>query len=187
MRCTFLGKKGTWREIANSANTTIGKDAGEKEPSESWKKRMLLCEHSPIRQLIIKAKWYELKYWVSVHFVRHWLGITHWVSTQRPDRQLGKVINRDYESQSAFVQHEIEVNAQAMINISRKRLCNMASPETREAWKAFIKTVEIWEPVLYSICVPDCIYRGYCYEYRSCGYSETQEYADALLKYRRIP
>jgi hypothetical protein len=31
MRCEFLGKKGTWREVANSANTTIGLEAGDKK------------------------------------------------------------------------------------------------------------------------------------------------------------
>lgn len=63
----FLGAKGTWREVANSANTTINKEAGIKEPSSLWKRRMLLCEHSPIRQMIVKWKWYDLKYWISVH------------------------------------------------------------------------------------------------------------------------
>ena len=86
MRCEFLGKKGTWREVANSANSTIGRDAGDKEPSSDWRRRMLLAEHSPIRQIWIKAKWYDLKYWVSVHLVRLWLGIVHWVRSQRPYR-----------------------------------------------------------------------------------------------------
>ena len=71
MKAIYLGTKGTWREVADSANTTIHKEAGLKEPSSQWKRRMLMCEHSPIRQLMIKCKWYELKSWVSVHFVRH--------------------------------------------------------------------------------------------------------------------
>ena len=67
MRVKLLDIKGTWRSIADSARTTIGMDAGKKEPSSNWKRRMLLAEHSPIRKLIISWKWYDLLSWVSVH------------------------------------------------------------------------------------------------------------------------
>jgi hypothetical protein len=181
MYVNFLGVKGTWREIANSARTTIGLDSGDKELSSEWKRRMLLCEHSPIRQLIIKWKWIDLKSWVSVHLVRHWLGIIHWVRTQRTDRTN---INRDELLQSNFVEHECESNAQSIINISRKRLCNQASKETREAWKTFIESFKNKEPELYRCCVPDCIYRGWCYEYISCRFHKTGEFQKQLKHYR---
>lgn len=177
----FIKRKGNWREVANSANTTIHKEKGLKEPSETWKRRMLLCEHSPIRQISIKAKWHELKYWVSVHLVRHKFGIEHWVRTQRSDRTN---IDRDNLLQSNLVEHEIEANAQAIINISRKRLCNCAAKETREAWIEFLDSFKDIEPELYSVCVPDCIYRGHCYEFKSCGYHKKIEFIDDLLKYR---
>jgi hypothetical protein len=181
MHAEFLKIKGSWREIADSANTTINKEAGLKEPSSNWKKRMLLCEHSPIRQLIIKCKWYQIKYWVSVHFVRHKFGIEHWVRTQRTDRTN---IDRNELLQGSFVEHEIEANAQAMINISRKRLCNQASPETREAWMAVLDKIREEQPELYSVCVPDCIYRGWCYEFKSCGYHNSIAFREKLLNYR---
>ena len=181
MRCKFLGTKGTWREVANSARVTIGKEDGEGEPSSHWKKRMLLAEHSPIRQIIIKARWTDLKYWVSVHLVRHWLGIVHWVRTQRTDRT---GVDRNGIEQGALVEHEIEANAQAIINISRKRLCTNASPETREAWTAFLNSFAVKQPELLDVCVPDCIYRGYCYEYVSCGLINTEEYQQWLKEYR---
>jgi hypothetical protein len=181
VRVEFLGSKGTWREVANSANTTINKEAGTKEPSGQWKRRMLLCEHSPIRQIIIKCKWYDLKSWVSVHFVRHKFGIEHWVRTQRTDRTN---INRDELPQGNLVEHEIEANVQSIINISRKRLCNQASKETREAWKAVLESLKEDQPELYSVCVPDCIYRGWCYEYKSCGYHKTAEFQERLNEYR---
>lgn len=183
MKINLLGIKGTWREIANAANTTINKEAGENEPSSHWKKRMLLCEHSPIRQLSIKAKWYDLMYWVSVHLVRHKIGIEHWVRSQRPDR-MGIILNRNNESQSALIEHEIEANAQAIINISRKRLCKMAMPETREAWVEFLMSFKDRESELYEACVPNCIYQGYCYEFRSCGYHKTDSFQKELLSRR---
>ena len=32
--------------------------------------------------------------------------------------------------------------------------------------------------------MPECIYRGFCPEFRSCGYVDTPEYKEALEKYR---
>jgi len=181
MFAKLLGIKGTWREVADSANTTVHLEAGEREPSSSWKRRMLLCEHSPIRQYIIKCKWYKLKSWVSVHFVRHKIGIEHWVRTQRADRTK---VDRDNLSQDALIEHEFEANAQAFINISRKRLCNLASLETREAWQTVLEQIEESEPELYSVCVADCIYRGWCYEFKSCGFHKTEEFQKKLIDYR---
>lgn len=181
MNVEFLGSKGTWREVANSANTTIHKEAGVKELSSQWKRRMLLCEHSPIRQILVKCKWYELKSWISVHFVRHKFGIEHWVRTQRTDRTN---VNRDELTQGNVVEHEFEANAQAIINISRKRLCSQASKETREAWQAVLESIKDGQPELYSVCVPDCIYRGWCYEFKSCGYHKTQQFNIRLNEYR---
>lgn len=182
MKVKFKKVKGNWRDIADSANTTIHLLEGTKEPSSIWKKRMLLCEHSPIRQLSIKSKWYDLPYWVSTHIVRHWLGILHWVRTQRTDRT---GVDRNESPQGNFVEHEIEANAQAIINISRRRLCNGASKETKEAWQLFLESFKDKEPELYSICVPDCLYRGWCYEFKSCGYHKSEDFQQRLEEYRR--
>jgi len=181
MKVKFLGTRGSWKDVVNSARTTINMEHGEKEPSSSWKRRMLLAEHSPIRQLTIKWKWFDLKYWVSTHFVRHWLGIVHYVRTQRTDRT---GIERDDLGQGSLVEHEAVANAQAIINISRKRLCNCASVETRQAWEEVLLSIRDKEPELYSACVPDCIYRGHCYEHKSCGYYRTHEYQKELKAYR---
>jgi len=181
MRVEFLGVKGTWRDVADSANTTIHRDAGTSEPSSRWKRRMLLCEHSPIRQMFIRAKWYDLKYWVSVHFVRHKIGIEHWVRTQRTDRT-GE--DRDNLPQGSGVEHEILATFQAVITISRKRLCTQASRETRAAWQMMLDSFRDSEPELYRSCVPDCVYRGWCYEFKSCGFHTTEEFARRLAAYR---
>jgi hypothetical protein len=182
MYCKLISTSNNWHEIKNAAMTTIGKDEG-KYPSSEWKRKALLSEHSMIRKLRISAKWYDLKYYVSVHLVRHKFGIEHFVKTQRTDRT---GINRDELLQSAFVEHEIEANAQAIINISRKRLCNMASTETREAWMAFLRTFKDIEPELFSVCKPECIYKGWCPEFKSCGYNTTYSFEDKLNEYRGI-
>lgn len=183
MKCNLIGIKGTWKDVLNSARTTVNKDEIEREPSSTWKKSILLAEHSPIRQLIIKAKWTNIKYWVSVHLVRHWLGIVHWVRSQRDDRT---GVDRDSKRQDEEIEHEIEVNAQAIINISRKRLCSLAHPDTRAAWQMFLDSFKDSQPELYSSCVSECIYRGFCPEMKSCGFTVNNKdlYEFYLKEYR---
>lgn len=182
MQLKFLKTIGSWRAVADSARTTVGKEEGLKEPSSLWKKRMLLAEHSPIRQLVFRWKWAGILSWVSVHITRHKIGIDHFVTTQRSDRT-GK--DRNKTPQGTPVNHECLGNAQAIINISRRRLCQQASKETQEAWKAFIEDLRDTDPELASVCVPDCTYRGYCYEMSSCGYHNTKAYAEQLKEYRK--
>lgn len=159
-----------WDSVKEAARTTINKDGSGKEPSDEWKKKILIAEHSPIRLFTVGWKWKDLKSWVSVHFVRHHEGINHFVSTQRTDRT---GVNRDDLPQSSLVTHQCNANAQALINISRKRLCNQASKETREAWRELIDSVKEYEPILTSVCVPECVYRGGCTErFNPCGFWE---------------
>lgn len=174
-----------WQEVKDSCMTTINKAYG-KYPNNSWKKNILLCEHSPIRRIKIYWKWIGLKYWVSVHFVRHKHGIEHWVSTQRPDKTDSQDKDRDKFLQGALVNHACEANAQALINISRKRLCGCASAQTQLAWKAVKEKIAELEPELASCMVRECIYRGFCPELHSCGYCDTQEYEKELKGYREV-
>ncbi len=183
MRIDYIEIKATWREVADAARTTVGMEKGRGEPGIKWRHKMLLCEHSPIRQLIVKWKWVDLQYWVSVHFVRHKIGIEHFVSTQRSDRT---GVNRDELPQSQLVTHECIANAQAIINISRKRLCAQASRETNKAWKLLLDAVNKELPELYNVCVPECIYRGFCPELNSCGWAATDAFAEKLKQYREI-
>lgn len=83
--------------------------------------------------------------------------------------------------------HACEANAQALINISRKRLCSCASPETpetREAWQKVKDEVAKCEPELASCMVRECIYRGFCPEMFGCGYDKTEVFKQELEEYR---
>lgn len=171
-----------WPKVKRAARTTISKDGEGAYPSDKWKKTILLAEHSPIRKIRFSWKWKDLKSWVSVHFVRHKIGIEHWVTTQRSDRT---GVNRDLSPQNAPVSHECEANAQTLIFISRRRLCRQASPETRNAWQEVKDEVQKVDPVLASVMVPECVYRGFCPEFKSCGYVETEAYRKALEEYRK--
>lgn len=169
-----------WQDVKDATMNTIGKSTGA-YPDSAWKKQLLLSEHSPIRIIKFNWRWSDLKSWVSVHFTRHKFGIDHFVVTQRSDRT-GK--NRDEAPQGALVRHQVEANAQAIINVSRKRLCACASKETREAWLQFKGKVADVEPELASVMVPECIYRGFCPEMFSCGYADSAKYRQELLRYR---
>lgn len=173
-----------WPKVKRSARTTIHREGEGQYPSDKWKKTMLHAEHSPIRKIKFSWKWKGLKSWVSVHLVRHWLGIIHFVSTQRVDRT---GVDRDKSPQDTPVDHECEANAQALINISRRRLCSQASKETREAWQEVKAEVSKYDPILASVMVPECIYRGFCPEDEdhSCHYVDTEAYRIALAEYRK--
>jgi len=177
----FFKVIGTWRNVADAARTTIRMPEGTKEPSPKWKKTILLAEHSPIRKLVFSWKWINLPYWVSVHFVRHKFGIEHFVSTQRTDRT---GTDRTGARQDAPVEHECFANAQAVMFISRRRLCSQASPETRAAWRLVVDEIGKVEPELASACVPECVYRGFCPEFKSCGFVDTEEYRRQVEAYR---
>jgi len=182
VKISWLRIKGDWQEVKDSAMTTIGKDAGT-TPTSEWKRRMLLCEHSPIRKLIVKWKWNDLSWWVQTHMTRHHVGVEWHVSTSRTDRT---GVDRDrVGSQANLISVEGEANAQAIINISRKRLCFQASKETRSAWIEFLNKLRYIEPELFRASVPDCVYRGHCYEYKSCGYYKTPDFENDLEVYRR--
>jgi hypothetical protein len=116
---------------------------------------------------------------VQTHFTRHKVGVEWWTSTSREDRTGNK-----RGSQTDPITLEGSANQQAIINISRKRLCANTSPETREAWIYFLDEIKPNHHELVQCCVPDCIYRGWCYEMVSCGYYRTNEFQSALALYR---
>lgn len=180
MKLLWFEHEDNWQSVKNATMNTIGKETGV-YPNSKWRLKLIRSEHSPIRKLKFSWRW-ELPYWISVHFCRHKIGIEHWVKTQRTDRT---GIDRSELPQGALVTHECEADAQALINISRKRLCNCASPETRQAWQLVKDEVAKVEPELAHCMVRECVYRnGYCPEMFSCGYNKTEAFKKELEEYR---
>lgn len=181
MEIDIFEHEDNWQGIKDATMNTIGKTTG-KYPDSEWKRKLIMAEHSPIRRLKFYWRWKNIKYWVSVHLVRHKFGIEHWVTTQRTDRT---GIDRDELPQGAEVNHAAEADAQAMINISRKRLCNCAATKTRNAWQKVKDNVEKVEPELASCMVRECVYRGFCPEMYPCGFSKTDAFKKELAEYRK--
>ena len=145
---------------------TIGKKT-TKTPTEEWLKKLIRAEHSPIRELHFGLR-LHVPYWVSTHFVRHHIGINHYVQTQRNDRQ--KNYDRTEAPQGSFVDHIISVNAQELIFMAHKRLCVQASPETRKAMQLICDEVVKVAPYMEEFLVPICQYKGgICDEMFPCG------------------
>ena len=183
-KVTDLTQVTTWKRALNAARRTIGKNKLEKNPSKSWEAKILLAEHSPIRLVEYDWTWQDIMQCVTTHIVRHHEGCEKFVHSQRGDRRKLSV-PRNELPQGELNDMDMTANAQAIINISRKRLCSCASKETREAWKQVIDEIRKIDPVLADKCVPECIYRGFCPEWMSsCGYSKTEKYKEDLKKYR---
>lgn len=177
-----------WIRVVNAARRTVGKKPIDHEPSDKFKRKILLAEHSPIRLLEYDFTWEDIRMWVTTHLVRHHEGCEKFVHTQRTDRNEAlKALDRDNLPQGLLNDMDMTCNAQAFINISRVRLCQKASKETREAWKLVIEYLKEVDPILAEKCVPNCLYRGFCPETEDCcGYCNTEKYKKDLIKYRSI-
>ena len=166
-----------WMKIKSGCMTTISKDAGSKEPSQEWKRKLLLCEHSPIRRGEVSWKWEAIPYAISTHFARHHEGCEKFIATEREDRTN---VPREERSQMNPVMMEMDANIQALINISAKRLCTSADPTTRKYWKAVLEAIREYDEDIYWACVPQCVRCGGCPEYTNCGFYEKLMEAESM-------
>ena len=165
MKTEILKVKGDWEEVVNDCRATVGKEALGKEPSQKFKRSILISEHSPIRDIQIKWRWRNIKSWVATHWVRHkW---ECFVRTQRTDRT---GIDRDDLPQAAPVDFTGDANVQALIDTMRKRLCRQASIDTRHYAEDLKYAIYDWEPEISDVLVPSCVYRCGCPELSPCGY-----------------
>ena len=165
--------KGDWQEVVNDCRSTVGKEELGKEPSDKFKLAILISEHSPIRDLRFRWKWYNIKSWIATHWSRHkW---ECFVETQRSDRT---GVDRDNSQQGALVSFTGEANTQRLIDTMRKRLCYCAHRETVEYAKDLRRDIAKIEPNVAKVLVPNCVYRGGCPEMKSCG-----KYQRLVLKY----
>lgn len=149
---------------------TVGKTSTTL-PTEEWKHKLIMSEHSPIRTLNFVIK-ITVPYWVSVHYVRHKYGVEHFVSTQRNDRQDN--YDRNETPQGQMVTHIMYVNAQELMFMARRRKCFQASPETREVMDETCRQIEEKCSYMIGALEPMCYYRGgRCTEFFPCGYNKT--------------
>lgn len=165
MKTKILKVLGTWQDVADDCRSTVGKESLGLEPSAEFKRKILIAEHSPIRNISIKWKWDNIPSWVATHWSRHkW---ECFIQSQRSDRT---GVDRNKLPQDAPVTFAGIANAQHLIDTWRKRLCCQAAPETREYAEDFKIALHEVEPEISDVLVPQCIYRCQCSEMDGCGF-----------------
>lgn len=155
-----------WMWCKTCTLNTVGK-ISVKLPTDEWKTKLIQAEHSPLREL-----WFGIRMtipsYVSVHFVRHHIGVNHYVQSQRNDRQTN--YDRTKAPQDAMVSHIMSINAQELVFMAHKRLCGQADPYTRKVMQEIVKQVIEVAPEFKDVLVPLCGYRnGVCTEFNCCG------------------
>lgn len=149
-----------WLEVKRRALVTVGK-VPVNSPSSEWKHAILAAAHSPIRWLRYSFD-LEIPSWVAVHLCRH-VHAQPYVRSQRNDRQ--DQYDRNAARQDTRVSMIWDLNAEALMTVANKRLCNMASKETREVVQAMCLLAEEHTPELKGLLVPACVKNGgVCYE-----------------------
>ena len=154
-----------WLLVKKCTLVTVGKETN-KPPTEKFKRDILRARHSPIRELRFVFYLTDIPYWVSVHLCRH-VHAQPYVRTQRNDRQ--NEYDRESAPQNAPVDMMWSVNGEELITIANKRLCNMASKETKELVRMICQKVNEVCPEFKSELVPMCVRNGgVCYEMFPC-------------------
>lgn len=151
-----------WLEIKNLCRKTVSMKDSTIEPTDEWKRKLLLAEHSPLRHSLITIDIEGIPFYVMGHLVRHSVGVTPYVSTSRSDRT---GVPREERRQTDLVTMRMDMNVQSLINISRKRLCNQADATTKDIWESVVKEIAKYDENIAWACVPEGI--------KSCGCTES--------------
>lgn len=170
-----------WSRALNAARWTVSKEPLSKEPSLWWRSNIICAEHSPIRLVEFDIWLEDIPAFVAGHLVRHNQGIEKFQCTNREDR---REVNPEEINRLTPVNLMISCNVQALINISRKRLCKKAHEETIKVWQAVKDAIKEIDPIVAKYMVSECVYRGFCPEEKSCGKTFGQHYKEELIKYR---
>jgi hypothetical protein len=137
---------------------TSGRDIKLNRANMEW---MYDAEHSPIRTQLFVVKMYEIPTYVSVHFVRHKVGIEHFVKSNR-DKNIP--IDRNTP-----VNHMMVLNSHALMNMSHDRLCKTADKVTVQVMNMIKGEIQAVDSILANFLIPKCEYRGKCPERRGCN------------------
>jgi thymidylate synthase ThyX len=145
----------------------MGKTKVINAPDVAWKKSILLARHSPIRCLPISFYIEDLPSYISVHFVRHHVGIEKYVKSQRNDRQSD--YDRTKAPQDAPVNMIMDFNGESIQVFMQKRLCNKADPNTRKVAEEMRNILLQSNPEFEEVLKKPCQLFGRCFEMSPCN------------------
>lgn len=162
--------------------------------------------HSPIRTQLFWIEMRDIPLFVASHLVRSHVGIQCFQLSKRPDRggedfrdvcntivneiqlngcgschgnrEILDAIESLPERFDRYTPTDLAclINAEAIINMSHKRLCAKASAETREIWKKIVEEIRKCDRDLANYCVKPCVHCGFCREAKPCGFTKTDAY-----------
>lgn len=188
MRTTIKNFNVNWLDIKNACRQTVSMGDSKLEPTSEWKRKLLICRHSPLRIGSVLWKSEDVPFYVMGHIVRHNVGCTPFVSTSREDRT---GIPRNERKQTDFVNMQMTANIEALINISERRLCTCADPTTRKYWEAVLEAVKEYDEDIFWACVPQCVRCGSCVEpFSECNFYDnfsknltSEQQTDIMARY----
>lgn len=154
-----------WIRAKQCALVTVGKSVIN-PPDEEWKNKLIASRHSPLRTLIFTFYLEDIPSWVSVHLCRH-VHTQPYVKSQRNDRQ--SEYDRNKAPQDSLVNMIWEMDAESLLIVMNKRLCNKTALETKKVVQEMKRIVNITNPEFKDSMIPMCEYHGgKCYEFESC-------------------
>lgn len=174
MRINLIGSPGPadWMEVKRRALVTEGLRPVN-PPTSEWKHRILKAQHSPIRYLRYSYYLQDIPYWVAMHLRTHVHDTPNgdefapYIRSQRDDRQHD--YPRGKAPQDQPVNMILDVSAEQLINLAHKRLCNLASVETRNVVQQMCYLAEEITPEFEGLLVPICEFANHCPEMKGCG------------------
>lgn len=173
-----------WLAVKQRAYMTIGKET-EKVPDAKWKGRILGSRETPIRRLRFSFTLKGIPSYVSTHLCRHAIAQPY-VRRTVVGKELLYIDNTDMEtdlsamnspemaidrsrvSQMTPVNMIWDMNAETLMHIMNRRLCNNADEVTRKVVEMMKELVIESNPEFEPHLVPMCEYLGRCTAMHSC-------------------
>ena len=168
-----------WLGVLNVARLTQNKKPLTEEPSEAWKKKLILSRHSPLRtiQFFVVS---EAPGFVCTHLARHqYQSCQPFVGTARTD--IMKTTERPPDT--AIRPYALFLNADSYLDIYEQRSCMKASYETRLEVESIRYEIQHIEPLIAELSFRPCEKYGRCNEFEPCGYMTTSLYHINRQKY----
>ena len=146
---------------------TMGKRPKDALPSSELITKLLAARHSPIRVLNYGFMITNIPSNTATHLARH-VHAVPFISSLRNDRQ--DRIDGDKAPRDTPVDMIFYCNAEELMNIANKRLCNKAAVNTRSVVMEMCEEAAKVTPELGQFLVPMCMRcGGVCYEPEPCG------------------
>ena len=162
--------------MTGALRATSGKDMYiVKKPAIKTFKQMVVSAggvpHSPLRAVNYRIYVEDVKSWVTVHYVRHHIGVQFYVKSQRTDRDPSSG-DRNKDPQDTLINMMFDINANSLLTMAQARLCCKAAPDTKAVMKAIkieLLQGDEYDEILGMAMQPPCKWYDKCFEPNPCG------------------